>query len=401
VNKFQVFIIAIFILFLDDNLLMIIGYPHKDVDASTIFKVHPLFYFTILTFAFFIVTGKIKIGDLVRNCRAELYLCTFCVIMLAYLFIMDRLYSVSFILDAFLSPAILAILLRNTPIWVLKKYSWSIYLAFFLNFGLALFEYVTHSPILSTDYLAEFSDFRSTALYGHPLNNALIMSTLGIFLFCTTEKLVLKLIILLVAIASLLCFGARGAIIGIVGGVLISIIQSLARYDIKENLKYIAGITAVFLAGLLLLLNTSLGQRIVNQGSMTTDNSVLERVRTLNLLSIMDTDQFQWGMNDNAIEVLMHKGGVDIIENGFVVWITRFGIFLSILLFLVLLKFISKQIIFFEKSSLLPILFTFLLVAYTNNALSSRTRAIGVLVLCCFMLSKQRVLYFIYQKGEE
>jgi hypothetical protein len=385
-------IFFILILFLDDNILTLIGYPHKDITAAQIFKVHPLAYLSVAVLLFFLLIGKIKVKKLWAECRTELLIILICLILLAYIFIMDRFNSMASIVDALISPAIVSILFHYTPSATIQRFEKLIYIAFFINFALALVEKLSHKPILSTEYLKIFSEFRSTALYGHPLNNAIIMSTIGLFLFLSTENFIYKLSILFCTIISILCFGARGAIIGIVGSVGISFIIDIFTKSIKYNVKNITVLILIAIASSLVLINTKLGDRVLQRASFTNDDSAYERVKTLHLLDLMTDDQFQWGTGDNQVAILMHQAKISIMENFIVVWITRFGIYLSLILLFILVIFLIKQIRYFNKLALLPVLFTFLFIASINNSLASKTHALSILTLCCYSLRKNSML---------
>ena len=100
----------------------------------------------------------------------------------------------------------------------------------------------------------------------------------------------------------------------------------------------------------------------------------------------MDSNSFRWGMSDTETEVLKANGGVTTMENFFVVWITKYGFYISVVLVIMLILFLREQIKKFSRTAVLPVLFTVLFVASTNNSLATKTRAISVLVLCCFAL---------------
>ena len=243
-------VFVILILFLDDNLLSLIGYPHRDPEASQFFKIHPLGYLSIAVFFIFLFVGKINISSLLQKCKIEAFLLLFCFLMLVYLFVNERFSSVSFIIDALLTPAIVAILFSYTDPQNLYSQKSLIYFLFFLNFIMAAYEKISHTPILTDKYL-RFDDFRSTALYGHPLNNALIISTMGIILYISFHKTIGRIIVLLIVIISLLCFGARGSLIGIASGVIIVFLQDLFSKSSKDNLKSLASVLFIASIGYL------------------------------------------------------------------------------------------------------------------------------------------------------
>ncbi len=393
-NKFWTFIILILVLFFDDNLLNLIGYAHTDEKAVSIFKIHPVAYLSIFILFFFFLKGKLKIKQLKVNCNAELMLIGLCLTLFIYLFLLNRLSSVSFIIDALLTPPVISILFLYTPQRIIEKFRPLLIFTFISNFVLSLIEKVTHRLILR-QLPDDSSDFRASGFYGHPLNNALIMSIMGIILYFYFDKPIHKMTVLLMTIVTLLCCGARGGTLGIVGGVVISVIIGVFSKRQKGGFGNLIAVIAALGVGFVILLNTSLGDRLIQKANMSTDDSALERVRTLGLVEKMDDDQLQWGLSEAATGVLMKKGGVTTMENYFVVWITRFGIYVSAVLLLVMVIYASKQIKYFNKSSLIPVLFTLLFVASINNSLSTKTHAFTFLTIFCIFLKKTDKVYMI------
>ncbi|TWR27596.1 hypothetical protein FPZ43_14095 [Mucilaginibacter pallidiroseus] len=393
-NKILLLIFAILILFIDDNILNIVGYHHNDPHANIIFKIHPLAYISVVSLFCYIISFKIKVTSIVQNCKVELSAIIFSILLLMYLIVFNRLAGISFLIDAIVTPALVSILLFHTPQTYLIRNSKIIYAAFFINFGLALVEKLLHRAILSQEFLY-FEEFRSTALYGHPLNNALIMSAIGILLYIYNDKLYIKLLLLLCTVVAVLCFGARGASIGIIGGVGLSFIIDSFSKKFSYTMKSVLGLFLIFCVGYAIVINTSLGDRILKRSSFKDDKSAQERVKTLSMLDKMTDSQLQWGMTEVETTALMNKTGTRTMENYFVVWVTKFGVYFSIILFIVLLIFMAKQIRHFNKAALLPALFTILFVASINNSLATNTRLLCVLSLCCYSLIKRKEVYVL------
>lgn len=388
-NRFFVFVFSMLLLVFDDNALAIIGYPHFDIKANAIFKIHPVSYLCIVVFVFLMLLGKMTVQSIRKNCKAEIWLINVCLLMLVYLQLTGKLNNVSFIIDALLTPALLSILLAHTPEANIARFKWIIYTTFTLNFAMALYEKVRKVHILS-DYYKFADEFRSSALYGHPLNNAFIMSIVGILLYFHFDKLIYKISVLIFAMIAIFCFGARGAFIGVMGGAIIGLCFDVISKKSKQSLNTLIGIIITGVITFTVLLNTNLGDRLLQRSSLSNDDSAQERVRALDILHIMKPSELLIGVSDNESDLLIKHVGAERIENFFVVYVVRFGIVIAILTTVVLIIFVIKQIRIFDRSVVIPVLFTFLFVASINNSLSTKNRPISVLVLCCFALRKRK-----------
>ena len=379
-------------LFIDDNVLGILGYNHGEatstVSTNPLFRIHPLGYACLLFFVAFLLLKRLTIRRIARYCRNELLILGTCVVILAYLFIVGRFNAVSFIVDGLMTPAIVSILCYFTKSSRLRKYTFIVYAAFGANLLLALFEKTSGTAVLN-DFYVSSQEFRSSALYGHPLNNALIMSILGTLLYFRQSHWAGKVLILLGTITALLCFGARGAIIGVLACVVLSIIKDSSIRRPRKFILNIASLAFVCGVSVLILANTSLGDRILHRKTFVDDDSAAERIRSIALLSSMNSSQLQWGMSDIDTDKLMNKGKVQIIENYLVVWIAKFGIYFALAILLLLLKFTVKLVRIYDPASLIPILFAFWFIASINNSLASKTRAVSILAMGCYVLSKK------------
>ncbi len=400
-----VLFIVLFLAFIaSDDVLAAVGYPHLDFTSSFVFRLHPLTYLSFFLVAYYLKTGQLKVSEFFTKYKSETYFLIVCLLLIVYLRIMGNLTAFSFLLDALCLPAILSILLAITDKKIFPKFRVLVYIFFFINAALAIIEKILGKSLLN-DGTFDFKDyFRATALYGHPLNNALIMSALTVILFFATKKEVLKITVLIIGLLSIFCFGARGALIGVFLTILINVIVTFLNLkknrttDVAEKNKMIkdAKIEMGYLLGFvvlsLLVMNfTGLGDRIAAVSYM--DNSAETRVNAFTVLRDINFSDLLLGFGTNEIEHFQHNSGLDEIENFWIIWLLRFGLIATIVLAVFLLRFLYNMLGFVSTNLKLTFLFVFWFVASTNNSLSTNTMALPIFVLTCYIFydSKERV----------
>jgi hypothetical protein len=239
-----------------------------------------------------------------------------------------------------------------------------------------------------------FDYFRSTALYGHPLNNALIMSVLTIILFLATKNSYLKMAVLAAGMISIFCFGARGALLGVFGGIFLNILLNAFGFtkdpnrNIKSGLMYLASFALILI---LVISFTNLGDRIT--GLAKVDESAEARVGTLNILDQVNIEDLIWtGVSLDKVDKLQYLSGVEIIENFYIVWLLNFGLIFTIILIISLIRFLYNMMRNVGADVKLSILFTLIIVSSTNNSLSSSTYVITILVMAYYITLDFKVL---------
>src|ERR1700710_2039055 len=103
--NFLIFLIILVLAFIcGDNVLGVIGYPHRDFTTSAIYRLHPLSYAAILLLIYYFTTGKLKVSNLTRQMKNEVVYLAVCLIIIAYLQATNNLNAVSFFLDALILP---------------------------------------------------------------------------------------------------------------------------------------------------------------------------------------------------------------------------------------------------------------------------------------------------------
>jgi hypothetical protein len=393
-KRVTLFAISFIIFILGDNILELVGWHHRDFTSSPIFRVYPLFYILIVLLGYYFITGKLTFADLLFRMRNELTFLSILFAIILYGQITKNSNPMSWYLDSLVIPCIILIFLRMTDKKTLIDFKKWIYIFFFFSAGISLIEKVTGKLLFLKDSPWYFDYFRSTALYGHPLNNALIMSVLTIILFLSTKNSYLKMAVLAAGMISIFCFGARGALLGVFGGIFLNILLNAFGFtkdpnrNIKSGLMYLASFALILI---FVISFTNLGDRIT--GLAKVDESAEARVGTLNILDQVNIEDLIWtGVSLDKVDKLQYLSGVEIIENFYIVWLLNFGLIFTIILIISLIRFLYNMMHNVGADVKLSILFTLIIVSSTNNSLSSSTYVITILVMAYYITLDFKVL---------
>lgn len=191
-------------------------------------------------------------------------------------------------------------------------------------------------------YNPEYWQFRSGSLWGHPLNNAMIVAVFMSFI--VISKIKLKYIIPLVTLGyvSLYCFNARGAIL-----VASALVMPMLFYRVHRSVfkyrKWVYLVLAVITFYLVkILMTTSLGGRIF-MGDELIDGSARTRLDVFAFTEYISLTDLFWGNPDLYMFVMgkLQAGGV---ENGAITLILAHGLIITAIILYCLFKFQYRRL---------------------------------------------------------
>jgi hypothetical protein len=227
--------------------------------------------------------------------------------------------------------------------------------------------------------------FRSTAFLGHPLNNALITVSFVLFVLMIDMKHLKKIVYLFVLVLALFCYGARGSLVVSIAAILLlyilPVLVSTKKYFYRTNKTLAISILSFFAISLgYLLLFTTFGERF-RETSKDDAGSSQVRLDTLNLINIDNITNFFWPISVESTDKISERGGVEIVENFIIIWIFRFGLILTVILFYFLIKFLLINSQIESKYYSIIVILLFFAAAATNNSLGSNTNALLFFIL--------------------
>lgn len=220
----------------------------------------------------------------------------------------------------------------------------------------------------------EFTDgFRSCSLHGHPLQNALIVSTSMSFILISKLNVKMKMFLWSLGFFSILCFNTRSSI---VGNALLFFVYALYLLRKGGSLKkqekrfFYFMFVVILISGLILFFYMGFGSRLMEMG-LFDDDSAQVRLDVGNIFDFYPLESFLWGLDGDSYDLVLKVSGIDILENFYLVFMLRCGfVFLLFYLFLYIRLIVSlyKGYDNFTKW------YTggaFILLASTNNSLST------------------------------
>lgn len=395
--QFFILVLLVILAFIGAGILDSVGYKMGDLAKSNLTKVFPGIYFLffLLLLKFFYYPANfyrlLKYNKTLSN-----YL-LFIVVVIFYLYAVNLASSVSFILNTLILPFIFFLYLKSCnkkiqtyiPVVALKM--------ILLNSALAIIERIFNFnlfPIRQT-----FGEqFRSTAFLGHPLNNALITVSFVLFVLVIDMKNLKKIVYLFILVLALFCFGARGSLVASLAAIILLYILpvfiSKKKYFYRTNKTVTISILTVVAISLgYILLFTSFGERFRETAKDDAGSSQV-RLDALNLINIDNLSGFYWPISMDSSARITEKAGIDIIENFIIIWIFKFGLVITIILFYFLLKFIIVNSQIENKYYTIIVIFLFFGAAVTNNSLGSNTNALLLFVLLfCVESNKYKFLF--------
>lgn len=296
-----------------------------------------------------------------------------------------------------IGPLIMFFSLPNTQVYSTKKYCefWRavlgmIIIAFLLNSGMAIIERITgeHFFGLRGEELAyQIEDvgevgFRSVAIYGHPLKNALITSTFMSYVLTSPLKRKIKFTLWFVGYLAVLCFNERSSIIGNALLLIVYVGNVMRTRLVSSSLKfkYTFSLITASVITYLLVMKAGLAGRLISMGLMD-EGSAQTRLDIWEVFRYHRLSEFLYGISSHDMGMLAYSVGVTIIENFWLIYLFRMGllfILMYVILYFLLMKNIFREYWLFDK---IFIVATFWLLASVNNSLAH-----GFMTLWYFLL---------------
>lgn len=277
-------------------------------------------------------------------------------------------------------PMLLAIDLESENIQYREMLKKCLLAFFVIECGLAIYEKITGTYIfydptatMTAEHLKYYSpedwQFRSYALFDHPLMNAMIVSVVMSFILVSHMQIKYKLFLFMLGYTSLWCFNARGATV-VASVVMIPFLLMSVYSSRMKNKKWIYAIFALFaIVFIKLLITTSLGGRLFGNAELM-DGSAQTRVDVFTFYQYINFFQLLFGSPDLYLFVMqqLHAAGV---ENGVITMILREGVVFTIFILALLFRVQILQLTNKDKYARLFLLGIFYIVGTMNPALSS------------------------------
>ncbi|MDY0884256.1 VpsF family polysaccharide biosynthesis protein [Dongia soli] len=369
-----------------DPLLAMLGIPYTAPSGSFIYKLHPATYLCLLALpiAFFFSSRSWRTR---HRLRQNVSYCLYGLVIVMLMVYTTYRYGTSgsaFLIDTLLMPAVIGLTLNFYPDkWRAFLFKMILVICC-VNALLGIVEAMTQWRLeeysVAGGTLIIENEFRATALMGHPLTNAMVMSlaTFGMLVWC--RHWMSRILVAFLALITLLAFGGRTAFL--LTSLLLSlcaayaIIQSARKGRIRAWHLLVCLITFGLLCAILggAILYLDLGARIFE--GLVWDESADIRRRSMMAFDFLSIEQLLLGVSPGEIaEIILRiniRNPIEIIENTWIVLTLQFGV-ISLVMLIASYGFLLLQLARKAPPLMKVGLLSFLILTSSNNALSVKT----------------------------
>lgn len=392
-HKYIVVFVLALLYFFQVNIAQRIGVEHKYFN-----------YLILLTWGIFFCICKPQLN----KHKSEIYIILFSVIVLIVRYYLGMFEETVQTLFCAIFPALLYMMIaRNEDDEENRQLTRRILLLFFVvNSCLAILEMFARTHLIgwydvsySEGFIAyaSYSDFRAVALAGSPLNNALLTTTLNLYILFSNIKLKNKLLLFGLGFLAVLAFNARTATVINVIALILYYVKNFKNFSLKQQIYGLMGAALFLCCVAYLVFNTNMGSRLLNTESFEDDGSIAVRLLLFEEISNQNLSQFLWGGTLAKVRYLMQSFGVVIIENFWICYILHLGI-IALGIFTYLYFKLGRRIFRgFTKYDSIVITLCFMLLASSNNSLYSGYTALFTFLIggYAFKMNKNRLCFRI------
>lgn len=389
-------LMAVLLLTISALALTGLGWQYGETGGSALEKMHPG---TLVAIMLLVLSALMRgnpmraLGEaLAAHPAIVIYLLGVAVLMAHAIFIAGTPFTM--FIDTFVLPAVVFLLLRDIDDARGRTLALMIHALFFLNAALGIAEFAAGfrlTPLYIEGQVLE-EEWRSSALLGHPLSNAMLTgSYMAVLLTGGMKDLPawLRPIVFLVSAAGMVVFGGRAAsafillLIAMVGiGRFANVLRG-ARFDPRLVLGGLIGIPV--LIGLIMTLGEAGFFEKFIARLTDDDGSASTRVEMFELFKHISWPDLIFGPDAAQIQTLMRHYGLDYgIESFWINMILSHGLIVSFVFFPALLLF-CWEVIKAAPGSLAPVVY-FFAVASASLSLSAKTPSFGILVMILLIL---------------
>lgn len=316
--------------------------------------------------------SKYRLNNLISKFNIEFKIFVFGLFLLLLKFIINDFNVLKQILFFLLIPPFVSILISLQNIKsksIIKNIIVTFYVAECI---LAIYEklfavnFFPYDIILDNGNIKDFG-FRSTAFLGHPLANALCVSTIMGFILTSAIKSGGKIILIAIGYIAIMAFNARAAML--IWTIIVPIYFMRTFYENRK--RFISFKTLLFsIISIFIIYNLVMqgfGDRFF-QGAII-DGSSMTRVDVFRSFEFINSKDFWFGNSSNYLPVMekLNAGGV---ENSYIVVALNYGIVAAFILFVLYFFWVKRFLQNYTRFDKLIIIMAFVIVGSTNNSLA-------------------------------
>ena len=375
-----------------------LGLHYEVAGGSVIEKLHPAHLLLLLTLALLVLSSRrpAQFFDEVfrRHKGAMLFLLTW--LLLLFQIIVAQHMPFTPVIDTFFMPVGLLLLLSHIGAGDRVRLAWLLHAFMLANAFLGLAEFALGfrlTPIFAGDMIL-VDEWRSSALLGHPLANAVMTGSYLVILSLGGWRDLpwgLRPMAFGVNLLAMNAFGGRMALVAMLAFLVVIFGLKFLRLlhgarESRRNLVLAAllvplGLAALF-AGLEMgLFDQFLLRFVDDKGSASARVILMDIFRDLPLSAIL------FGPDPQHLSSLLRNYGLNFgIESFWIAFILSYGLFASLIFFVGLFLFLHDLVRSSSPIAFWPLLY-FFLVSSTSVSLSAKSTDLALMVVLVMVLS--------------
>lgn len=290
---------------------------------------------------------------------------------------------------------------------LLRKILYLVLLLFVVECGIGLIEYVFRTRIFlwidSTfeshlNMSSSSTGFRSVALHGSPLGNALLITIINSFVITSSLKNKYKLYLWIIGFIGALCFNARIAMILNFSFIFFYFLEvqfdRWSSISLKLSLNVVIALILIVVG--YLVFGLGFGDRLLSN-DLLDESSGQKRIDIFEIFQFYDFSYFLEGISYKEFDRIKDSMGLLIVENFWICLIMLYGFVFVVIYTFSYVTLIKKHMIYYSKSSNLLILVSFILLASINNSLFTQFFPL-LLFFICYNVFRPKVFKVLLPK---
>ena len=396
-------LVAVLALFLmvSPFMLEMFGWAYGTPGGSAFEKIHPA---TWLLMIVLLLSASVRGNPLSAGINAAhahpavmVYIAAVVVLILQAIIILRQPFTTY--IDTFLAPAAAFLLLHKLPAWRGRRLALVIHGLFFLNAVIGIAEFlfgfrVTPFVIEGVEFAEEW---RSSALLGHPLSNALMTGCYVLSLALGSGRempLFVRLSVFIVTTLSMAVFGGRAATLVLI--VLLTLIGIKKIFEILAGGKFdlrgvwfLLAVIPVAIVGFSLIYDVGFFDRFLSR-IIDDDGSAGTRLAMLQLFQHFSWYDLLFGPDPSHLKTYTTIYGLELgIESFWVAMVMVNGLIVALPFFLALFLFCRAVAQAAQWAPSIWMFVSFFAVASASLSLSAKTPDFAVLVVMILVLFRK------------
>lgn len=364
--------------------LVALGVPYAVSGGSLVTKIHPATWFAVAAVVAAMIEGGgagHRAAEIAVDHPGVIALGAAVVLVFVHTALVQHL-PLSAIIDTFVLPILVFVAIGALDPASRRPIGTALHLFFAVNAIVGLVEYFTGwrlTPMYDVDGTI-IHDWRSTAILGHPLNNAfatgcwLVMTATG---GGRSMPLLLRIAAMSLASAALVAFGGRVAmilafaIVAMAGALGASRVLAGRRFTLTDAAMAVAAVTVLAVVAIVAV-DAGAADRLIQRFS-DDSGSAGTRIAMFRIFADLGWEEFLFGPPPDLMIQAQRTWGITIgIESTEVAFVAFYGLIPALLLLSALGAYLFELVRATSRASLWPVAF-FVVVMSASTGLSSKS----------------------------